>query len=307
MVPASAAGGHVVTVQAGQTVSQVADMLWEMGLIRDEGAFVAAAYVTRKWRRVQAGRHELGPGMSALEILDALCQQGEKTWRWITVPEGHTLAEIAAKLEREHLGRAAAFLREASRLETFDVGFPLPEDSLEGYLFPDTYRIDTDQTERDIVVQMLQRFEEVVWGGLFEGKDAPEEWNLRNTLILASMIEKEARREDERAIIAGVYANRLRRGQLLECDATVQYALGASRKERLSYEDLGIDSEYNTYLHPGLPPGPICSPGEASIGAAMHPADVPYLYYVARPDGSHIFSTTFDEHKAAIARARRER
>jgi len=104
-----------------------------------------------------------------------------------------------------------------------------------------------------------------------------------------------------------VLMNRLERGRRLECDATVQYALGDNRKERLSYEDLQIESEYNTYLHEGLPPRPICNPGEASIRAAMEPAEVPYLYYVARSDGSHIFSRTFAEHQAATARVRRDR
>jgi UPF0755 protein len=298
---------RIVEVQTGQTVSEVADMLWETGLIRSKRTFVAAAYVTRQWSRVQAGRHELGPSMSLLEILDALCRQAQRDWRWTTIPEGYTLAETAAKIEEERLGRAADFLHEASRPQTFEVAFPLPHDSLEGYLFPDTYRVDTDQTERDMVAQMLRRFEQVVWRDLHGGKDADDEWPLRKTLILASMVEKEAQREEERAVIAGVYVNRLRRGQLLECDATVQYALGDKRKARLTYEDLEIDSPYNTYLHAGLPPGPICSPGEASIRAAMAPATVPYLYYVARPDGSHVFSRTFEEHRAAIARVRRGR
>ena len=123
-------------------------------------------------------------------------------------------------------------------------------------------------------------------------------------IILASLVEAAAKQEDERPIIAGVLLNRLARGQRLECDATVQYALGADRKSRLMYEDLEIESDYNTYLHEGLPPGPICNPGEASIRAALEPADVAYLYYVARPDGSHVFSRTFAEHRAAIARIR---
>ncbi len=121
---------------------------------------------------------------------------------------------------------------------------------------------------------------------------------------IASCVEAEAKRDEERPVIAGVLANRLRKGMRLECDATVQYALGAGRKARLFNKDLLVDSEYNTYLHAGLPPGPICSPGAASIRAAMNPASVPYFFYVARPDGSHIFSRTFAEHQAAIARLR---
>jgi UPF0755 protein len=154
---------------------------------------------------------------------------------------------------------------------------------------------------------MLRRFEEVVWTEILGGREVDGERSLSDTLVLASMVEEEAKHDEERSIIAGVYVNRLRRGQLLECDATVQYALGADRKPRLTYDDLEVESDYNTYLHPGLPPGPICSPGEASIRAAVEPADVPYLYYVARPDGSHVFSRTLNEHEAAKARVRRQR
>jgi UPF0755 protein len=307
VIPAGEGHPQSVTVEAGETVSEVAEMLRGMGLIRNERAFIAAAYVTRKWQRVQAGRHNLDGGMNALEILDALCQPGENDWRWITIPEGFTLAETAARIEEEQLGSVDEFVREALQPEAFDVAFPLPADSLEGYLFPDTYRVDAGQTERDVIVQMLHRFEEVVWDEIFGGRKRDGELDLKQTLVLASMVEEEAKRDEERSTIAGVYMNRLRRGQLLECDATVQYALGADRKTRLTYDDLEVDSDYNTYLHPGLPPGPICSPGEASIRAAASPADVPYLYYVAKPDGSHVFSRTLREHQAATARLRRQR
>ena len=178
-IPMDQAHPQSVTVQAGQTVSEVAEMLRGMGLIRNERAFVAAAYVTRRWQRLQAGRHNLHAGMNALEILDALCQPGANDWRWITVPEGFTLAETAMRLEKEHLGSVDDFMREALRPGTFDVAFPLPADSLEGYLFPDTYRIDAGQTERDVIVRMLHRFEDVVWGGIFGGREPEGELDLK--------------------------------------------------------------------------------------------------------------------------------
>lgn len=306
-MPVGSGPRQVVRVRAGESAAAVAARLAEKGLIRDPTALAAAAYVTGKWRRIQAGRHELDPGMSALEILESLCRGTNRHERWITIPEGYTVWQIARTLENEGICSAEAFRHAAARPRSFAVDFPVPEDSLEGYLFPDTYCIGAGETVEEIMAQMLERFEEVVWAGIFDRMPERNGRSLRDILILASLVEWEAQQDEERPIIAGVLMNRLERGQRLECDATVQYALGEARKARLTYDDLQIESEYNTYLHEGLPPGPICNPGEASIRAAAQPAAVRYLYYVARPDGSHIFSRTYAEHQAAVASARRER
>ncbi len=298
---------QLISVEPGESVSEVAMTLQDRGLIRNANALMLAAYATGKWRRIQAGRHELEPSMSALDMLDDLCRGSRTAWHWLTIPEGHNQRQIAARVQEERLGSESEFLAAAGAPGRFEVAFPLPDDSLEGYLFPDTYRVDSGETEEDIIAQMLRRFEQVVWGGLFQETAEHNGMRLHEILTLASLVEWEAQLDDERPTIAGVLANRLERGRKLECDATVQYALGENRRSRLSYDDLAIDSDYNTYLHTGLPPGPICSPGESSIRAAMNPADVPYLYYVARPDGSHVFSTSFSQHQAAIARVRRER
>ncbi len=180
---------------------------------------------------------------------------------------------------------------------------PLPSTGLEGYLFPDTYRVRHGAPGGEIAGQMLRRFDEVVWRGLFHEHGTYQGRSVNDIIILASLVEAEAKRDSERAVIAGVLMNRLRLGQRLECDATIQYALGKDRKQKLLYKDLEIESEYNTYKHAGLPPGPICNPGKASIEAAMNPAAVPYLYYVARPDGSHCFSRTLAEHDGGEAAA----
>ncbi len=287
-------------------MAEVASTLWERGLIRNRSTLVAAAYLTGKWRCIQAGRHELDGSMSPLDMLDALCRGSRTAWRWITIPEGYNLRQTARKIEEDRLGSAREFLAAARSPGRFQIAFPRPRESLEGYLFPDTYRVDSGETEEQIIEQMLRRFEEVVWKGLFEGRVEHDGRSLRDILILASMVEWEAQLDEERPKIAGVLLNRLNRGQKLECDATVQYALGEGRKSQLMYDDLMVESEYNTYQREGLPPGPICNPGEASLRAAMDPAKVPYLYYVARPNGSHLFSKTFAEHQAAIARVRRE-
>jgi UPF0755 protein len=307
-VPVGGGQPQLVTVERGDSVSDVATILQQKGLIRSAGMFALTAYATGKWRRLQAGRHELDGSMSAAEMLDALCRGSRRAWRWLTIPEGYGARQIADEIQEQELGRASAFLQAASRrgpvAPPYHTAFPLPADDLEGYLFPDTYRIGSGESESDIVAQMLRRFEQVVWQQLFQEQASHQGRSLRDIIILASLVEWEAKREEERPIIAGVLVNRLERGQKLECDATVQYALGEGRKPRLTNGDLAIESDYNTYLHAGLPPGPICNPGEASIKAAMNPAKVPYLYYVARPDGSHVFSTTYSQHQDAIARVR---
>jgi UPF0755 protein len=294
----------IVTVEQGDSVREVATALWERGLISNTTALVVAAYATGDWRCIQAGRHELDAGMSALDMLDALCRGSRTAWSWLTVPEGYTISQIAAQVEEKRLGSAGQFEATARAPATFKMSLPLPDHSLEGYLFPDTYRVDSGETEREIIAHMLRRFDEVVWKELFQESPEYNGRSMREIVILASLIEWEAQLDGERPKIAGVLLNRLRRGMRLECDATVQYALGDGRKSRLIYDDLDVASEYNTYLHEGLPPGPICSPGEASIRAAMDPAEVTHLYYVAAADGSHLFSNTFAEHLRAIRRAR---
>jgi UPF0755 protein len=306
-VPAGTGGPRLVALAHGQKVTAVAQALAGQGLVRSPQAFVATAYLTGKWRRIQAGRHDLAPTMTGFEVLDALCRGSRSAWRWLTIPEGYTLRQIAAAVETAGVGRADEFLAVAQRPESATVPFPLPSTGLEGYLFPDSYRIGAAERPDDIIARMLHRFDQVVWEGFFRGQPTYKGKGLNEVIILASLVEAEAKREQDRPLIAGVLMNRLRRGQRLECDATVQYALGDGRKPRLRAEDLNVQSDYNTYLHPGLPPGPICNPGEASIRAAMNPANTPYLYYVARPDGSHVFSRTFEEHQAAAAALRSAR
>jgi len=304
-VPAGRGAPVLVTIQRGDSVSRVAAELHTHGLIRSANVFTAAAYISGKWRRIQAGRFEVTPAMTPLEMLDAISRGSRKAWRWLTIPEGYTLRQIAQEVEKEGLVPADQFLTEAQLTAGFDPPFPLPQGSLEGYLFPDTYRVDVGESAQAIISQMLRRFDIVVWQGLFHGRPTYDGRSLSDIIILASLVESEAKHEKERSIIAGVLMNRLDRGIKLECDATVQYALGGDRKPRLMNEDLAVPSEYNTYQHEGLPPGPICSPGEASIRAAMTPARVPYMYYVARPDGSHVFSVTYAQHQRAIAQMRR--
>jgi len=304
VVPAGAGPPLTITIPRGSSAWQIAQMLGEKHVVRSPASTAAAAYLSGKWRRLRAGRHEVAPSMTPLEILALLSRDANDCWTWLTVPEGYTLRQIAQAIETAGLGKEESVLRQAQEGGRVSTPFPLPETGLEGYLFPDTYRVDAAEQEADVLNQMLRRFDEVVWQGLFHGQPTYQGRTLNEIIILASLVEAEAKQPKDRPTIAGVLMNRLRTGRRLECDATVQYALGDGRKPRLMQADTQVESPYNTYLHAGLPPGPICNPGEASIRAAMDPADVPYLYYVARPDGSHVFSRTLEEHQAAIARIR---
>lgn len=296
---------QVFAVARGSSMRAVAGQLREVKLLSASGevAFLAAGGVTGRGRRLQYGRYRFSPTMSAWQMLDYLAAGKVLTER-ITIPEGFTVRQIGSMLEERGIGASGEFLLLASQARG-NLPSPFPRDggSLEGYLFPDTYEIDGRQGARQVMAKMLARFDEVVWNGLFNSRPDPGKRTLHEIVTLASLVEGEAKLPAERALIAGVLANRLRQGMRLQCDATVQYAQG-ERKARLSLADLEFPSPYNTYLHAGLPPGPINNPGRASIAAALHPAQTDFLFYVAKSDGSHIFSRTFTEHRAAIRRLR---
>jgi len=296
---------QILTISDGNSLLGVAEQLQQANLISPTGkkAFVAGA-VLRGWRKkLQPGRYRLSPAQSPWQLLQIIVR-GKVYTLWLTIPEGYTLQQMAEKFEAAGLGNQKDFLALTHQPAQFSHDFPLPATSLEGYLFPDSYQIDGRQGQVEMIQKMLDRFDEVVWQGIFGERAQPGQLSFAQTITLASLVEAEAKQDRERAIIAGVLANRLKTGMKLQCDATVQYALG-QRKERLSYDDLKVDSPYNTYLHYGLPPGPINNPGRASIAAARRPQPSAYLFYVARPDGSHIFSRTYAEHLAAISALRR--
>jgi UPF0755 protein len=215
----------------------------------------------------------------------------------ITIPEGLNNKEVAELFSQKGLVNLASF---TDALKDHSAIYELLDDyhiktGMEGYLFPDTYNFELNASiEKEIIHKMILRFKDV-----YEQNFPEIPVNKRKEIvIIASLVEKEAKKPEERPIIAGVFYNRLRRGYALQSCATVQYSLG-KRKERLYYKDLQVESPYNTYLHQGLPPGPIANPGLASLKAAVNPAQVSYLYFVAKPDGSHVFSTTFEQHLKA--------
>jgi len=223
----------------------------------------------------------------------------------VTVPEGFTIAEVAEVLVGEDLVDRARFLalaREGAAAFEYDFLHGLPTMSLEGYLYPDTYRLPRHLPEQKVIRVFLDRFAQVVLPRV--RARAEPGFTLHEILTIASLVEREAKVPTEQPLIAGVIYNRLRRGWRLEVDATVLYALGR-HKTTISYVDLKVDSPYNTYLHEGLPPGPIANPGLPAIEATLTPAATNYLYYVARPNGTHEFSKTLAAHLAAVRRYRK--
>ena len=294
----------LVTIPKGKSARQIGEILARKHLIRSPLSFVLASRMDHLSGEMHAGRYALSPAMPPRQIA-ALMALGETAQNVITVPEGFTVRQIARRLAGAGLVDETQFLTLAlTQGKSFSVHqWSPPNDNLEGYLFPDTYTVPKGATAREIIQQMLANFEErvVVPDGAAAAR-APG--GLPGTITLASLVEREAEVDSDRPLVAAVYRNRLKLGMRLQCDATVQYALPV-HKPRLFFADLRVDSPYNTYLHAGLPPTPIACPGLPSIEAALHPAPVGYLYYVAGPDGRHhVFSTTLAQQDQAIARVR---
>ena len=219
----------------------------------------------------------------------------------ITIPEGYSLSQITpllAKTLKVPAESVQAAVRDTALLARLDI----PNPTVEGYVFPDTYAFPVGTTARQAVREMVYAFERR-WKPDWDASLVELKINRNDLVTMASIVEREARLPEERPVIAAVYYNRLRRGMRLQADPTIQYALG-HHVGRVLYKDLEVESPYNTYIHKGLPPGPVASPGAASLAAAANPANVPYLYFVASKDGHHEFRMTLDEHTTAIRQIR---
>ncbi|HWA82062.1 MAG TPA: endolytic transglycosylase MltG [Fimbriimonadaceae bacterium] len=295
--PLASGPAQLVRVDAKVELSTELHILEEKGIIRSAAATGLYARVKKRESAVEAGTYSLAPGMSADEVLSALRKPVTVK---VTVPEYYWIARTAELMEKCGVAKAEEYRSLADKPSEFAkvVDFPLPERSLEGYLFPDTYKMQPLVGAKAAITQQLEAFERKVWKGL----DHPK--NLQHVIVVASMVEREAKFDEERPIIAGIIENRLAKGMPLEVDATILYA--QQRWHVPTRSDIKHTiSPYNTYLNKGLPPGPICSPGLKSIKAAMHPAKSDYLYYVAMPDGHSLFAKTVEEHNANVAKRRR--
>lgn len=292
-----------VHVPAGAGALEVGERLHRSGLIDHPRLFAAYARLTGAQARLKSGEYAFRPGQSWRSILRAI-ERGEVVTVPVTVPEGFTLDRIAPRLA-ELTGISPDSVLRAARDTGLVRRLELPGPTLEGYLFPETYRFARGVSLERVFETMARRYR-AFWGPEERARSDSLGLSVRDVTTLASIVEREARLPEERRIIAGVFLNRLERGMPLQADPTVRYALG-SWDGRLLYRDIEAvaDDPYNTYTHRGLPPGPIASPGSASLEAVLRPAEVPYLYFVARPDGSHVFSTTQREHVEAKNRIRR--
>jgi UPF0755 protein len=287
----------IVNVPKGANSDKIGNILAEQGLIKSLPVFRIYASYKGLDSRLQAGEYNLNTGMSVQVILAQLVKGETSAYRF-TIPEGFTIKQITERLEQKKYVDKAKFMDLVARGDfnySFLNGLPEGPNRLEGYLFPDTYQISKNTTEEQIINMMLARFaKETDKIGFAEGA-RKQGLTFHQAVILASIVEREAKRDEERPKVAAVFLNRLKKGWKMESCATIQYILGEPR-ERLYAADLKIDSPYNTYLYPGLPSGPIASPGGPSLAAAANPAAVDYMFFVVAEDGKHVFSRTLQEH-----------
>ncbi len=284
-----------VIVPRGSSFAAAADSLKRAALVSSPFLFRMYARMKKQDRNIKPGTYLLKRGTPWADIVSAL-HGGKGLVNTITIPEGFGLVQIVPLLA-ETLGVPVDSVNAAVADSAMRARVGATAETLEGYVYPDTYAFPVGTSAREAVLEMVKRFER-------EWKPA---WNARldsigldrnKVVTLASIIEREARRPEERPVIAAVYLNRIRIGMLLQADPTVQFALGR-HTPRVLFKDLETDSPYNTYKYPGLPPGPIASPGNPSLVAALNPANVDYLYFVAAPDGHHEFRRTLIEHEEA--------
>lgn len=288
-----------ITIPENSSVIKIGTMLENAGIIRNNYVFKYYVRYRKLDAKLQAGNYNLSPAMPLSQVADTLLK-ADKERLIFTIPEGYTVKQIAKLLADKGIVNYDKFL-DITLNNKYSYSFlnysATLNNPLEGYLFPDTYYIPKDFGEKEIISMMLKRFDEV-----FDDKMRLQAEKLRlsipQVVTMASLIEREAKISEERPRIAGVFYNRIKKNMRLESCATVQYVLGKT-KPVLLYEDLKIPSPYNTYRNSGLPPGPIASPGKASLFAALSPDKTAYLYFVAKSDGSHYFSKTLAEHNNA--------
>lgn len=286
----------IVYIKPKTGVQEIAQTLREAGVIQSRWVFLTLAYLQGSLTRLQAGEYEFTRGMSILEILRKL-EAGRVITHQVTIPEGFTAQDIGRLLAGERLvdaDRFTALVKDPQFVESQGV----PGNTLEGYLFPDTYRLTRGMGEEEVLRIMVARFHQSAPKDIEERAERLG-LDLHSVVTLASLIEKEAKLDSERPLVAAVFHNRLRRNMPLQSDPTAVYG-AASPRRRITPLDLRRQTPYNTYLRAGLPPGPIANPGLASLKAALNPAHVNFLYFVAKNDGSHFFSRTLEQHAQAV-------
>jgi UPF0755 protein len=289
-------------VEPGESAATIAARLEELGLVTDGELFRMFIGYYEIDASLEAGEYVLRPNMTMAEIAETL-QHARIEEVTVTIPEGWRAEQVAQMLAKENIIDGDEFLA-LVRGGKFDYSLlrDRPEESsLEGYLFPETYRIPAQAEAEDLIERMLSTLEERFTPEMRQSA-AERGMTIYEVMTLASIVEREAMIAEERPLIAGVFLNRLEQGMYLRADPTVQYAKGYDATTGQWWASVipedweGVDSPYSTYLYPGLPPGPICSPGLSAIQAVLEPADTEYLFFLARGDGSHVFAVTYEEH-----------
>ena len=299
-------------VDKGTNTTEIAAKLKEQDLIKNETMFKLFSKINGYDGTYKSGTHILNSSLTNDEIMRVL--SSEPATRMVTIPEGKTLTQIVDILYKNNIIKDKEKFKQTANTAEFDYDFlknlPKRNNRLEGYLFPDTYEYDYNASDTEIIIKMLDNFDNKFkqkYKDMIE--KLPVKMDMDKVVIMASIIEKEAQNPDDRYLISGVLYNRLdskdKSLRRLQVDATIQYIIlnqTGAYKDRLLYKDLEVDDPYNTYMYEGLPPGPICCPGEASIKAAVNPDDTSYLFYVAKGDGSggHAFARTYAQHQANI-------
>ncbi|MDI6697387.1 MAG: endolytic transglycosylase MltG [Candidatus Saccharicenans sp.] len=296
-----AASGKNVFIEKGQSLRGIARGLKKEQVIKSDGAFRLSYSLYFSPRFLRAGEYRFEPPLTPKRIMLQMIS-GQIMLHPITIPEGLTFTEISALLEEKAFPYQGSFLDTCRRVELVSDLDP-KADNLEGYLFPETYRFARGVEAIELVKAMIEQFRKN-FGPEDLARAGRLNLTVREIVTLASLIEKETSKEEEKPLVSAVFHNRLRLGMKLDCDPTIIYALKLQGRfdGNLRLKDKSLASPYNTYLYRGLPPGPICNPGRASLQAALHPAPVDYLYFVSRNDGSHVFNRSYQEHLRAVSK-----
>ena len=287
---------RVITVLPGQHFKMIASQLEEAGVLRDSLRFKLFARFKGYDKRIKAGEYRLSAALSPKQVLEIMVS-GKVTLYRITIPEGYNLVQIAGLVSKMGLAEAPEFIRSARDPAVVNA-LGLEADSLEGYLFPDTYHFPKGLPLHEIMGTMVNRFREI-FSTEWQERARQMDMSVHQVVTLASIIEKETGAAFERPLIASVFHNRLAKGMRLSSDPTVIYGI-KNFDGNLTRKHLKTATPYNTYLNKGLPPGAIANPGLASLEAALYPAETDYLYFVSKKDSTHQFSTTFKEHNRAV-------
>ena len=292
-------GTQVLVIEKGQTGSEIADMLFERGLIRSTQGFKLWLYLSGTNDKLQTGHYQIPNKVTVRELI-SLLQEGHVESIRVTIPEGYTVGDIAIVLEKNQIMKAKDFLAEA---KTF-VPYPYMKGTrpatypVEGFLFPSTYEIPVGATPREVIQMMADEMNRYLTPAVKKQIQA-QHMSIHDFVTLASIVERESLFDADRPTISGVFKKRLAHGIPLQSDATISYVLGYA-KENVTIGDTQLQSPYNTYVSKGLPPGPIANPGKKSLDAVLHSENTDYLYFVADKEGHNHFSKTYEEHLAEV-------